>query len=95
VAVLRLKAMKDPQQRKPPDATTPSRANRREPRLPHERDQSSEPQGPVNEDARNVGEQAARDLKRGLVDTDRGPVLDRLNADHFTPAAKRAARKRR
>lgn len=87
--------MKDPQQGPPPDVTTPSRGNRREPRLPHERDQSSEPQAPVNEDARKVGEQAARDLDRGLVDTDRGPVVERLNAEHFTPAAKRAARKPR
>lgn len=87
--------MKDPQRRPAPDITTPSRANRREPRLPHERDQSSEPQAPVNEDARKVGEQAARDIERGLVDTDRGPVVERLNAEHFSPAAKRAARKRR
>lgn len=87
--------MKDPQQRPLPDVTTPSRGKRRGPRLPHERDQSSQPQAPVNEDARKVGEQAARDLDRGLVDTDRGPVVERLNAEHFTPAAKRAARKRR
>ena len=86
--------MKDPKQRSAPDVTTPSRGNRREPRLPHERDQSSEPQAPVNEEARELGEQAARDVERGLVDTDRGPVLDKLNAEHFTPAAKRAARKR-
>jgi hypothetical protein len=87
--------MKDPQRRPAPDVTTPSRANRREPRLPHERDQSSEPQAPVIEETRQVGEQAARDVERGLVDTDRGPVLDKLNAEHFTPAAKRAARQRR
>lgn len=78
-----------------PEQTTPSRANQREPRLPHERDQSSEPAAPVNEDARKIGEQAKSDLDRGLVDTDRGPVLERLSAEHFTPAAKRAARKRR
>jgi hypothetical protein len=87
--------MKDPQQRPAPDATTPSRGHQREPRLPHERDQSSEPQAPVIEETRKVGEQAARDVERGLVDTDRGPVLDKLNEEHFTPAAKRAARKRR
>jgi hypothetical protein len=87
--------MKDPQRRPAPDATTPSRANQREPRLPHERDQSSDSQAPVIEETRKVGEQAARDVKRGLVDTDRGPVLEKLNAEHFTPAAKRAARKRR
>jgi hypothetical protein len=78
----------------PPDGTTASRANQSEPRLPHEHDQSSEPQAPVNEEARKMGQQAARDVERGLVDTDRGPVLDKLNAEHFTPAAKRAARKK-
>lgn len=87
--------MNAPSRRVPPDKTTPSRANEREPRLPHERDQSSEPHAPVLEDARKVGEQAKSDLDRGLVDTDRGPVLERLNTEHFTPAAKRAARKRR
>jgi hypothetical protein len=87
--------MKDPQRRTPPAVTTPSRANRREPRLPHERYQSSEPQAPVIEETRKVGEQAARDIESGMVDTDRGPVLERLNAEHFTPAAKRAARKKR
>ena len=88
--------MKEPMQRRtPPDETTPSRAYRREPRLPHERDQSSQPQAPVNEEARQVGEQAARDLERGLVDTDRGPVLERLSAEHFSPGVKRAAPKRR
>ncbi len=87
--------MKAPPPNTPPETTTPSRGNQREPKLPHERDQSSEPQAPVNEDARKVGEQAARDVERGLVDTDRGPVVERLNAEHFSPAAKRAARKRR
>jgi hypothetical protein len=87
--------MKAPPPGTPPEKTTPSRANRREPQLPHERDQSSEPQAPINDDARKVGEQAARDVERGLVDTDRGPVLERLNAEHFSPAAKRAAHKRR
>ena len=87
--------MKNPQRRALPAVTTPSRANRREPRLPHERDQSSEPQAPVTEETRKLGEQAAKDVERGLVDTDRGPVLERLNGEHFTPAAKRAVRKQR
>lgn len=87
--------MKAPQRREPADVTTSSRANRREPRLPHERDQSSEPQAPVTEETRQLGEQAASDLARGLVDTDRGPVVERLSAEHFTPAAKRAARRPR
>lgn len=63
--------------------------------MPHERDQSSEPQAPVTEDTRKVGEQAARDLERGLVDTDRGPVVERLNAEHFAPTLKRGSGKRR
>lgn len=87
--------MKPALPRPPPDTTTVSRANRREPRLPHERDQSSEPQATVTDEARKVGQQAARDVERGLVDTDRGPVLERLNAEHFKPAAKRGVRKRR
>lgn len=87
--------MKDTQRRALPAVTTPSRANRREPRLPHERDQSSEQQAPITEETRKLGEQAANDVERGLVDTDRGPVLERLSAEHFTPTAKRAARKQR
>ncbi len=87
--------MKTSSRRDPPDKTTAARANQREPRLPHERDQSSEPQAPVNEDARKVGEQAARDIDAGLVDTDRGPVVERLSAEHFTPAAKREAQRGR
>jgi hypothetical protein len=89
--------MKDPLRRSPPPAvTSASRSNRREPRLPHERDESStDPQAPINQDAQAVGRQAARDLDRGLVDTDRGPVFERLNQQHFTPAKRRAAAKRR
>jgi hypothetical protein len=87
--------MKDPQRHARPAVTTPSRANRREPRLPHERDQSSEPQGPVTEETSKLGEQAASDLEHRLVDTDRGPVVERLNAEHFTPSARRAARRPR
>jgi hypothetical protein len=79
----------------PPQVTTPSRRNRREPRLPHERDESSDPGAPVQDETRKLGRQAASDIERGLVDTDRGPVLERLNAEHFTPAARRAPRKRR
>lgn len=68
-----------------PSATTPSRAQHVEPRLPHERDESSEPGAPINEDAKRVGKQAARDVARGLVDTGLGPVLQKLSAEHFGP----------
>lgn len=43
------------------------------PRLPHERDESADSQ--VGR-PRKVIEQARRDVDKGLVDTDRGPVLD-------------------
>ncbi len=87
--------MKDPRRRATPAVTTPSRANRREPRLPHERDESNDdPAAPVNPDIQAVGRQAASDVARGLVDTDRGPVLEQLSREHFTPAQRRAAKRR-
>lgn len=84
--------MKDPDRRGRSAQTTASRGGKREPRLPHERDESSAPAAPVNDDTKAVGQQAAADLKRGLVDTDIGPVLERLDANHFaTPARRRRA----
>jgi hypothetical protein len=44
-----------------------------EPRLPHERDESADEQ---LQQPSAVSKQAKQDLDRGLVDTDRGPVLD-------------------
>lgn len=69
-----------------PERTTATRAGEREPRLPHERDQSSDQQGAAAEQPTEVGRQAARDQQRGLTDTDRGPVIERINAEHFRPA---------
>jgi hypothetical protein len=54
--------------------TVQRRSEEAEPRLPHEHDQSSDDQGAP---ADALGQQAKRDIDRGLVDTDRGPVLDR------------------
>ncbi|AMM25077.1 hypothetical protein [Variovorax sp. PAMC 28711] len=51
------------------------------PRLPHERDQSSESQETPDGEPTRVGKQGAEDVKRGLVDTDRGPVTDRVYND--------------
>jgi len=48
---------------------------RREPRLPHERDESSDSQN--TGDVRGVMQQAHDDLREGQQDTDRGPPLDR------------------
>ena len=51
------------------------------PRLPHERDQSSDSQQNQDGAAPEVGRQALEDVERGVVDTDRGPVTDRVYND--------------
>ena len=51
------------------------------PRLPHERDQSSDSQPTPDGEPTRVGKQGAADVERGLVDTDRGPVTDRVYND--------------
>lgn len=86
--------MKHPSHRAPPSTTTATHSRWRELRLPHEHDQSSDAQTPMTEEALKVGQQAARDLDNGLVDTDRGPVFERLSAEHFN-AVPRLSRKRR
>jgi hypothetical protein len=49
---------------------------RRVPRAPHERDESADSQGTSDPSARGVGEAAREDIERGVVDTDKGPVMD-------------------
>ena len=51
------------------------------PRLPHERDQSSDSQQTREGRPPEVGRKAHDDVERGLVDTDRGPVTDRVYND--------------
>jgi len=51
------------------------------PRLPHERDQSSDSQESQGGTPPEVGKRAHEDVERGLVDTDRGPVTDRVYND--------------
>ncbi len=48
------------------------------PKLPHERDQSSESQQSPDGVPTEVGRQGLADIERGLQDTDRGPETDRL-----------------
>jgi hypothetical protein len=55
------------------------------PRLPHERDQSSDSQQDQGGAAPRVGRQALDDIERGVVDTDRGPVADRVYNDKLKP----------
>ncbi|MBI5721169.1 MAG: hypothetical protein HZC37_26145 [Burkholderiales bacterium] len=87
--------MKHLSHRAAPSTTTATHSRWREPRLPHEHDQSSDAQTPMTEEARKVGEQAANDLERGLVDTDRGPVFERLSAEHFNSVPRLSRRRRR
>ncbi|MBL8303575.1 MAG: hypothetical protein JNM26_12480 [Ideonella sp.] len=63
--------------------TTPGEGGEPSPRLPHERDESSDSQRSPEPD--DMMEQAHADLRRGLVDTDRGPVLDRVYEDEVRP----------
>ena len=63
--------------------TLPSRNDQREPRMPHERDESSDSH-PGTQDERI--QQAARDLANGLQDTDRSPVTTQLARQEFSPS---------
>lgn len=51
------------------------------PRLPHEHDQSSDSQETQDGQPTEVGRKAHEDIERGSVDTDRGPVVDRVYND--------------
>lgn len=53
----------------------------RAPRMPHERDESADSQAASEPSARRVGKIAHDDVERGLVDTDKGPVLDQTYDD--------------
>jgi hypothetical protein len=48
----------------------------RVPRAPHERDESADSQAASDPSARSVGQAAREDVERGVVDTDKGPVMD-------------------
>ena len=48
------------------------------PRLPHEHDESSDSQQTQGGEPTEVGKRAHEDVERGLVDTDRGPLADRV-----------------
>lgn len=48
----------------------------REPREPHERDESADSQAADEPSQRRMGRIAQKDVESGLVDTDKGPALD-------------------
>ena len=57
--------------------TLPAQGPKQEPvpRMPHERDESADSQGADEPSAQRMGDLAHDDIERGLVDTDKGPVL--------------------
>ena len=63
----------------PQGNTVPAQGPRQEraPRMPHERDESSDSQAAQEPSGQRQGAIAHDDVERGLVDTDRGPVLDK------------------
>lgn len=71
-----------------PKRTQRARAGAVEPRLPHERDESSDQQAPEAA-VDPLAEHAHGDARRGTPDTDRAPVVDRLYNDKVRPPAPR------
>jgi hypothetical protein len=51
------------------------------PKLPHERDQSSDSQETADGKPTRVGQQGHDDVERGLVDTSLSPVTDKVYND--------------
>ena len=45
--------------------------------MPHERDESADSQAADEPSAERMGRLAQEDIERGLVDTDKGPPLER------------------
>ena len=69
----------------PTGATTASRDRAREPSLPHERDESSHSQAQASEQQKEVGRKAYGNATDSTVDTDRGPVMDKVYNEKVAP----------
>lgn len=67
-----------PGAREPQRETRPAQgpAQEPQPRMPHERDESVDSQAAGEPSGKRMGQIAHDDLERGLVDTDKGPVID-------------------
>lgn len=72
-------AMAQRRLRERPSKVQVERERSEEPRLPHEHDESADSQVVGSEQARVIGRAAFDDLRAGRVDTDRGPVMERLH----------------
>ena len=73
-----------------PATTTSSRSGKREPALPHERDESSDSQATTTPEQRDVGRKAYRNATDGTADTDRGPVMDKVYNEKVAPGRRSA-----
>lgn len=67
-----------PQGREPQGETRPAQGPTQEPapQMQYERDQSASDQGSEEPSQRRTGQIAHDDVERGVVDTDKGPVLE-------------------
>lgn len=68
----------EPRRKPPRDVVRVTRDHEREPRLPHDRDESADSQVKAAPDTLGKGRKAHDDMAAGRVDTDRGPVLEEL-----------------
>ena len=68
-----------PEAREPQGETRPAQgpAQQPQPRMPHERDESVDSQEGGEPSGKRMGQIAHDDVERGLVDTDKGPVIDK------------------
>lgn len=63
--------------------TTARQAQKRVPRLPHERDQSADSQTQVAPEQQEVMRQAQKDVERGLQDTSKAEATDAVYRRNF------------
>ena len=77
------------------DAVHVARDREREPRLPHDRDESADSQVVGPPETRAIGHKAHDDVEAGRVDTDRGPVLEQLGRQLPSNETPGPARRRR
>lgn len=75
--------------RKKTGRTSSDVAHHRVPRLPHERDESADSQELQEPEQRDMMQRAHDDIEHGLVDTDRGPVLDEVYREKLKQPRKR------
>jgi len=69
----------------PNGATITSRGHSREPSLPHESDESSHSQESATPGQKSVGRKAYGNATDGSVDTDRGPLMDKVYNEKVAP----------